>query len=558
MNMTAQKILVVEDENIVAMDLRTTLTRLGYEVVDTVGTGPQAIEQVERREPDLVLMDIQLRGGMDGIEAAERIRHLDVPVVYLTAFSDDATLRRARETEPFGYVLKPFDDRELQIVIELGIHRHRAQKEHDQLLREQAARAAVEKEHRWSRFLAHASEQLSKSLDVQVTLDTIARLAIPDLADWAALHVHEGQGFKLASLYHAHRKEGAVRELLHRYPLAPDLPHAYPHVMRTGQAELIPEFSEELLANIASDAENLRLLRMLMLKSQICVPLIIRGESRAALTLAFAESDRRYGPEDLTHAMELAARCAMAMENAHLFHQVQQAVGLRDEFLSVASHELRTPLSTIQLILQGLQRTAHNLNSNELTPRIERVLRQVSRLAELVTKLLDVTRIGAGQLQLDLEEFDLVSLIREIVERFAEPALSAGSLLRIHSPQLLIVRADRSRLDQVVTNLLSNALKFGAGKPVDVTLQGDASRFQLTIRDHGIGIASEYLSRIFNRFERAVSTRHYGGLGLGLYITRRIVEAHHGTIQVDSAPGAGAGFSISLPIAAGPGPAAGA
>jgi len=551
MNMASQKILVVEDENIVAMDLRTTLTRLGYEVVDTVGTGPQAIEQVERREPDLVLMDIQLRGTMDGIEAADRIRHLDVPVVYLTAFSDDATLRRARETEPFGYVLKPFDDRELQIVIELGIHRHRAQREHDQLVREQAARAAVEKEHRWSRFLADASEQLSKSLDVQITLDTIARLAIPDLADWAALHVHEHQGFRLASLYHAHGNEEAVREMLHRYPLSPDLPHAYPYVMRTGQAELIPEFSEEVLASIASDAENLRLLRMLMLKSQICVPLTIRGESRAALTLAFAETNRRYGPEDLTHAMELASRCAMAMENAHLFHQTQQAVGLRDEFLSIASHELRTPLSTIQLILQSLEGTARKLNSNELIPKIQRVLRQVARLAELVTKLLDVTRIGAGQLQLEIEELDFVPVVREIVERFAEPALAAGSPLRIHSPQLLIVRADRSRLDQVVTNLLSNAVKFGAGKPIDVTLQDDASRFQLTVRDHGIGIASEYSLRIFNRFERAVSTRHYGGLGLGLYITRRIVEAHGGTIQVDSAPGAGATFTINLPVGAG-------
>jgi signal transduction histidine kinase/DNA-binding response OmpR family regulator len=548
--MAPQKILVVEDENIVAMDLRTTLTRLGYEVVDTVGTGPQAIEQAERREPDLVLMDIQLRGSMDGIEAADRIRHLDVPVVYLTAFSDDATLRRARETEPFGYVLKPFDDRELQIVIELGIHRHRAQREHDQLLQEQAARAAVEKEHRWSRFLADASEQLSKSLDVQVTLDTIARLAIPDLADWAALHVHEHQGFKLASLYHAHGNEEAVREMLHRYPLSPDLPHAYPHVIRTGQAELIPEFSEEVLASIASGAENLRLLRMLMLKSQICVPLTVRGESRAALTLAFAETNRRYGPEDLTHAMELASRCAMAMENAHLFHQAQQAVGLRDEFLSIASHELRTPLSTIQLILQSLEGTARKLNSNELIPKIQRVLRSVARLAELVTKLLDVTRIGAGQLQLEIEELDFVPVVREIVERFAEPALAAGSLLRIHVPHSLIVRADRSRLDQVVTNLLSNAIKFGDGKPIDVTLQGDASRFQLTVRDQGIGIAPEYSLRIFNRFERAVSTRHYGGLGLGLYITRRIVEAHGGTVQVDSAPGAGAAFTINLPVGA--------
>ena len=556
MNIPAQKILVVEDENIVAMDLRTTLTRLGYDVVATAGTGHQAIEQVELRRPDLVLMDIQLRGGMDGIEAGEHIRRLDVPVVYLTAFSDDATVRRARQTEPFGYVLKPFDDRELQIVIELGIHRHRAQKEHDQLLREQAARAAVEKEHRWSRFLADASEQLSKSLDVQITLDTIARLAIPDLADWAFLHVREEQGFELASLHHAHGKEEALRELLGRYPPSADLLHGYPHVMRTGRPELIPEFSDELLASVAADAENLRLLRMLMLKSQISVPLIIRGESRAALTLVFAESNRRYGPDDLTHAMELASRCAMAMENAQLFHQAEQAVGLRDEFLSVASHELRTPLSAIQLILQGLERTARKLDSNELLPKIERVLRQVGRLAELVTKLLDVTRIGAGQLQLDIEEFDFVPVIREIVERFAEPAQSAGSPLRIHFPQLLIARADRSRLDQVVSNLLSNAIKFGAGQPIDVTLQGGPSNVQLTVRDHGIGIAPEHLLRLFNRFQRAVSSRNYGGLGLGLYITRRIVEAHGGAIEVDSAPGAGAAFSFTLPQTAGQGPTA--
>ena len=239
------------------------------------------------------------------------------------------------------------------------------------------------------------------------------------------------------------------------------------------------------------------------------------------------------------------------MENAELFHQAEQAVGLRDEFLSVASHELRTPLSTMQLVLQSLQRTARKLDSDELIPKIERLLRQVSRLAELVTKLLDVTRIGAGQLHLDVEEFDLVPVVREIVERFAEQALSAGASLRVHSPTLLIGRADRSRFDQVVTNLLSNAIKFGGGKPVDITLRGDASRLQLTVRDHGIGIAPEYLARIFNRFERAVSSRHYGGLGLGLYITRRIVEAHGGTVQVDSVPGAGAAFTINLPVGAG-------
>jgi signal transduction histidine kinase/DNA-binding NarL/FixJ family response regulator len=547
MKVPAHKILVVEDENIVAMDLRATLTRLGYEVVDTVGTGRQAIEQVERQHPDLVLMDIQLRGDMDGVEAAERIRTLHVPVVYLTAFSDDATLRRARETGPHGYVLKPFDDRELQIVIELGIHRHRAQEEHDQLLREQAARAAIEKEHRWSRFLGDASRELSKSLDLQVTFETIVRLAVPDLADWAALHVRVEHGDELAAVSHAYGKEEALRELLRRYPPAPHLPHGYPHVMRTGAPELIAEFSEELLASVAADAENLRLLRMLMLKSQICVPLVIRGENRAALTLAFAESGRRYGPEDVTRAIELASRCAVTMENAQLFRQAEEAIGVRDEFLSVASHELRTPLSTIQLILQSVERGARKLDSKQLVSKIERVLRQVDRLTELVKNLLDVTRIGAGQLLLEVDEFDFVPVVREIVERFAEPAHSAASPLRVHFPEVLVVRADRLRLDQVITNLLSNAIKFGAGKPVDVTLQGGESRFQLTVRDRGIGIAPEHLSRIFNRFERAVSTRHYGGLGLGLYITRRIVEAHGGTVHVESAPGAGAAFTVNLP-----------
>jgi signal transduction histidine kinase len=546
-NTAAQKILVVEDENIVAMDLRATLTRLGYQVVDSVGTGRQAIEHVEQRRPDLVLMDIQLRGAMDGIEAAERIRRLEVPVVYLTAFSDDATLRRARETSPHGYVLKPFDDRELQIVIELAIHRHQAQREHDQLLREQAARAVLEKEHRWARFLAHASRALSSSLDLKVTLDTISRLAIPDLADWSAVHIRRAQRVELAALHHAHGREQAVRDLLRRYPLPPDAPAAYAEVMRTGEPELIGTMSEETLASLAVDAENLRLLRSLGLKSQICVPLIIRQEIRGAMTLALAESDRRYDAEDLAHAVDLASRCAIAMENAELFQQAKDAVGLRDEFLSIASHELRTPLSTLQLLLQSVERVVVKLDSRELVAKIKRILRQLDRLTELVSKLLDVTRIGAGQLALDFEEFDAVPVVQEIVERFAEPARAAGSRLQLRLPELLICRADRLRLDQILTNLLSNAIKFGAGKPIDILLQGSPSHLELTVRDQGIGIPAEHLARIFDRFERAVSSRHYGGLGLGLYITRRIVEAHRGTVQVESSPGSGAAFTVTLP-----------
>jgi signal transduction histidine kinase len=265
------------------------------------------------------------------------------------------------------------------------------------------------------------------------------------------------------------------------------------------------------------------------------------------MTLALAESDRRYDSDDLAHAVDLASRCAMAMENAELFQQAKEAVGLRDEFLSIASHELRTPLSTLQLLLQSVERVVTRLDSRELVAQIKRILRQLDRLTELVSKLLDVTRIGAGQLALDFEEFDAVPVVQEIVERFAEPARAAGSRLQLRLPELLICRADRLRLDQILTNLLSNAIKFGAGKPIDILLQGSPSHLELTVRDQGIGIPAEHLARIFDRFERAVSSRHYGGLGLGLYITRRIVEAHRGTVQVESSPGSGAAFTVTLP-----------
>jgi len=219
MSAPRRNILVVEDENIVAMDLRASLLGLGYDVTDTVGTGSEAIGSAQRRPPDLVLMDINLRGEMDGITAADVLRtRMALPVVYLTAFSDDSTLRRARVTEPFGYLLKPFDERELHIAIEMAIYRHQAQREHEKLLQEQAARAAIEKQHRWTRFLAEASEQLSATLDVKSTLDSLVRLAVPQLADWAMVHFKEGDQIRTPVIHHAHGKEQLLHDLLRRYP----------------------------------------------------------------------------------------------------------------------------------------------------------------------------------------------------------------------------------------------------------------------------------------------------------------------------------------------------
>ncbi|MFY1829319.1 ATP-binding protein [Myxococcus fulvus] len=239
-------------------------------------------------------------------------------------------------------------------------------------------------------------------------------------------------------------------------------------------------------------------------------------------------------------------------EQLRLYREANEAVRVRDDFLSVAAHELRTPLAALRLRVQGAQGALRMLGAAQAAPRLERALeaadRQVQRMSDLVESLLDVSQAQGGPPRLQLEVVDLSNVVRDAVTRSELAAARAGCELVLGPMPPTPGRWDGARLGQVVRHLLSNAMKFGPGRPVEVALEQADAMATLVVKDHGIGIAPERVDGLFRRFERAVPVRHYGGLGLGLYRLRRIVEAHGGQVSVDSTPGEGSTFRVRLPL----------
>ena len=259
-------------------------------------------------------------------------------------------------------------------------------------------------------------------------------------------------------------------------------------------------------------------------------------------------------------ARDITDRKRAQLERELLYREAVDAIRARDEFLSVASHELRTPLSSLQLLMEVLVHPPSREPRTILSPeqaktKLELAARQVGRLSRLVGELMDVSRISGGRLKLEVEELDLAALVRDVVARLATDAAKAQSPVQLHAAAPVVGTWDGLRIEQVVMNLLTNAFKFGAGKPIDVEVERDGAIGRVSVRDRGIGIAAEDIDRIFHRFEQAISSRTYGGMGLGLYIVRQIVEAHGGTISVESQRGAGSTFTVELPLEPPPVPA---
>jgi PAS domain S-box-containing protein len=245
---------------------------------------------------------------------------------------------------------------------------------------------------------------------------------------------------------------------------------------------------------------------------------------------------------------DLTERVRAQHERLRLAH-AEEAIRLRDEFLSIASHELRTPLTALQLQLESLDELT-GAGPSRLSAKVAGAVRSTQRLGVLIDSLLDVSRIATGQLSLRPHEMDLPAAVEQLLDGLRDGADRAGSQLILSGVESLRGEWDQIRVEQLVTNLVANAIKYGAGRPIEVTVEREADSAVIAVRDHGPGIAPEDMQRIFDRFERASSVRHHGGFGLGLYVSREIVRAHGGRIEVENAEDGGARFTVRLPLAA--------
>jgi signal transduction histidine kinase/CHASE1-domain containing sensor protein len=416
-------------------------------------------------------------------------------------------------------------------------------------LREACSREAAESSARRASFLAEAGEVLASSLDYRATVAEVARIAARSEADYCAVLLLDPDG-PLRLVGHRGGEEARrAGELIAGVGLEPEGRWSAAALLTAGAPFVAHDLPPAALVRLARSPEQASLAARVRLASVLSVPLRARGEAVGAITFASSDPERRFGEADLALLEDLARLVVAAVDTARLYARAQEAVRVRDEFLSIASHELRTPLTSLGLQADTLLLSAPRVAPEVVARRAGIIRRNVDRLTRLVSALLDMSRLVDGELSLDLEEVDLADVARDVAARLQDQATSAGCELRLDLEPAR-GRWDRLRLDQVVTNLLGNAVKYGAGAPVTVATRASGGRARLEVSDQGIGIPLDAQERIFRRFERAVSERNYGGFGLGLWIVRRIVDALAGEVRVVSAPGRGATFTVELPCEA--------
>ncbi|HUJ13832.1 MAG TPA: ATP-binding protein [Thermoanaerobaculia bacterium] len=406
-----------------------------------------------------------------------------------------------------------------------------------------------------AQILADAGAFFSSNIDPNWVNQAIAERVAEVLGDWAAviLRSEGGTDLRVASIYHRDMASlGLAWSYIYRQPLVVG-EGIIGQVVSTGYPALITNIGKtNALENITSyHAPTMQLASLLVL------PLRTRREMLGALVIAANDPDHRMSDDKLPLAEVLAERAALAIENAKLYteqvearRKVEDLSRLKDEFLSIASHELRTPVTSIKGYTQLAKTLIRERDLETSEEYLDIALDQIDRMSRLILELLDVSRIETGRLEIRRESIDWSTFVRELVQRHHTAVSDRRFHLNI--PDIHpAVTGDRDRLEQVLGNLLENAVKYSPdGSEIFVNVEVRDGNVITSVCDRGIGIPPDEISQVFERFHRGrqVSSTNYGGLGLGLYITRQIVERHGGTIWVESKEGSGTTFHFSLPL----------
>jgi PAS domain S-box-containing protein len=430
--------------------------------------------------------------------------------------------------------------------------RRRAEEQREQFIRAEAARLEAEASEKRAAFLAEASTMLASTLDYERTLINISRLAIPTFADWCFVYLRL-QDDEISSALIAHA-DPEKEYLAQRIEIRPEdlsgrtLPVV--RVFQTGTPELFADISDEELLETVNDQEKYDALKELGLRSAVVVP--IQGRHSIMGVVGFASAKpARYTSAELIFAQDMARRISLALENARLYREAQEANRAKDEFLATLSHELRTPLNAIL----GWTQILRTKRVDEVTTAraFEAIERNAKAQAELIEDMLDVSRIITGRLRLEMQPVRLSSAVEAALDSVRPTAEAKGVRVECElAPDTGPISGDPHRLQQIVWNLLSNALKFTpSGGLVRLKLEYTGGEAKLTVSDTGKGISAQFLPYVFDRFRQAetMSSRTASGLGLGLSIARHLVELHGGVIEASSeGEGRGATFTVTFPL----------
>ncbi len=533
------------DDTILSIDLNGVITSwnrgavkmYGYTAEEVIGQ-PVSILVPPDRPNDVFEMLERLKRG-------EQIEHYETERQVKTGQIISAAITISPVHDAYGKLVGAS-----KISRDITERKQRVQALQQSLQREQDARYEVEKAKQRLEFLSKASQLLSSSLDYKTTFQHLRTLILPDLADLYTIDVLQPDNtlHRVVGAAITPELESLLQEADRRYP--PDLARLLSSpTFQTGKSILWANLTPETIAAAAKDADHVALLRQMNPTSEILIPLHIRARSIGVLTVVRCGGSTSYTDEDVALFEELSNRVAQTLDNVRLFNDTQQAVQLRDEFLSVAAHELRTPVTSMRGFSQTLLRLADKgqiLDQERIVQSLRTIDSQSTKLATLIEQLLDISRIEAGRLVLAKQDNDLSALLQSIVTEMQRR--TSQHTLTLNCPDSFHATVDPVRLEQVLVNLLDNAIKYSPkGGSITVIATPGAEEIEISVQDNGIGIPPERRQNLFNRFYQAHGDGTLGGMGLGLYISRQIVELHSGSLTAEFPAQGGTRMIICLP-----------